>query len=169
MIWGGTVLVLGLLNWVLYQITSHERYLHVGAADGAPGFEQLVDDIAANFGVVGAQSVQEDMHDWNGDWDILYPFSAVSKILTSCRRDLEVLLTLFFPTESMHCVPCTCPTQFMSPYKIPLPIEPGFASPFATGERAFRVEAVNDTVDVLADTRSLTLEITHPGLIWTGE
>ncbi len=60
------------------QITSHERYLHVSAADGAPGFEQLVHDIAANFGVVGTQAVQEDMHDWNGDWDILYPFSAVS-------------------------------------------------------------------------------------------
>ena len=57
----------------------------------------------------------------------------------------------------------------MSPYKIPLPIEPEFVSPFATGERAFRVEAVNDAVDVLAGTRSLTLEITHPGLIWTGE
>jgi Zn-dependent M28 family amino/carboxypeptidase len=63
------------------NITSHERHLHLGAADGAPGFEQLVDDIAANFGVVGTQAIQEDMHDWNGDWDILYPFSAVSKIL----------------------------------------------------------------------------------------
>jgi hypothetical protein len=50
----------------------------VSAADGAPGFEQLVNDIAANFGVAGTQAVQEDMHDWNGDWDILYPFSAVS-------------------------------------------------------------------------------------------
>ena len=59
------------------QITSHERYLHVGAADGAPGFDQLVNDIAGNFGVVGTQAVLEDMHDWNGDWDILYPFSAV--------------------------------------------------------------------------------------------
>jgi len=114
------------------NITSNERYLHVGAADGAPGFEQLVDDIAANFGVVGTQAVQEDMHDWNGDWDNLYPFSA-----------------------------------FMSPYKIPLPIESGFVSPFAAGERAFRVEAVNSKVDVSAGTRSLTLEITHSGLIWT--
>jgi hypothetical protein len=65
----------------------------------------------------------------------------------------------------MHCV-----LQFMSPYKVPLPIESGFVSPFAKGgERAFRIEAVNNTVDVLAGTRSLTLEITHPGLIWTGE
>lgn len=114
------------------NITSHERYLHVSAADGAPGFEQLVQDIAANFGVAGTQAVQEDMHDWNGDWDILYPFSA-----------------------------------FVSAYKLPLPIEPGFVSPFAAGERAFKVEAVNDTVDLAAGTRSLTLQITHPGLIWT--
>ena len=118
--------------------------------------------MAADFGVVGAQSIQEDMHDWNGDWDILYPFSAVSKILSSKPKGFA-----YFTLSC--CVPCTCPTQFMSPYKIPLPIEPGFVSPFATGERAFRVEAVNDTVDLLAGTRSLTLEITHPGLIWTGE
>ncbi|KAI0262359.1 hypothetical protein BC834DRAFT_925273 [Gloeopeniophorella convolvens] len=114
------------------NITSHERYLHVGAADGAPGFNELVDDIAANFGIVGTQAVLEDMHDWNGDWDVIYPFSA-----------------------------------FMSPYKIPLPIEPGFVSPFANGTRAFKIEAVEDHVDSVAGTRSLTLQITHPGLIWT--
>ena len=57
----------------------------------------------------------------------------------------------------------------MSPYKIPLPIKSGFVSPFAGGERAFKVEAVDDTVDALAGTRSLTLQITHPGLIWTGK
>jgi len=114
------------------NITSHERYLHIGAADGAPGFDDLVNDIATSFSVVGTQAIREDMHDWNGDWDILYPFSA-----------------------------------FMSPYKIPLPIESGFVSPFAAGERAFKVEAHNVTVDMLAGTRSLTLEIIHPGLIWT--
>jgi hypothetical protein len=57
----------------------------------------------------------------------------------------------------------------MSPYKIPLPKEPGFVSPFTVGERAFKVEAVNDTIDAVAGTRSLTLQITHPGLIWTGK
>lgn len=57
----------------------------------------------------------------------------------------------------------------MSPYKIPLPFDPEFVSPFTSGERLCTVEAVNDTVDVQAGTRSLTLEITHPGLIWTGE
>ncbi|KAI9455042.1 hypothetical protein F5148DRAFT_409217 [Russula earlei] len=114
------------------NITSHERYLHIGVADGAPGFEQLANDIAADFGTVGRQVVHEVMHDWNGDWDIIYPFSA-----------------------------------FMSSYKIPLPIESGSVSPFTDGDRDFKVEAVNVTDDVLAGTRSLTLQITHPGLIWT--
>jgi hypothetical protein len=31
----------------------------------------VVDDIAANFGLVSAQSVQEDMHNWSGDWDAM--------------------------------------------------------------------------------------------------
>jgi len=31
----------------------------------------LVNDIAVKFGVVGVQSVQEDMHNWSGDWDAM--------------------------------------------------------------------------------------------------
>jgi hypothetical protein len=61
--------------------------------DGAPGFEQLVDDVATNFGVVGAQGVLEDMHDQNGDWDILYPFSAVSDVHlrgVACFSDISL-------------------------------------------------------------------------------
>ena len=63
------------------QVTTQERVLHVGAADGAPGFEALVRDIAEEFGAPGAVAVQEEMHDWNGDWDVLYPFSAVRTLL----------------------------------------------------------------------------------------
>jgi hypothetical protein len=100
---GGLVLMLVLLNRVLHQLSTQEQILHIGAADGAPGFEQLVDDIAADFGMVGVQSVQEDMHDWNGDWDILYPFSAVSKIasyrpcLAVLFNQKHVLLAAHFP------------------------------------------------------------------------
>ena len=57
----------------------------------------------------------------------------------------------------------------MSPYKVVLPAEPGYVSPFAKGGReAFSVAAVNDRIDEAAGTRSLTLKIDHPGLIWTG-
>ena len=71
----------------------------------------MVDDIAANFGVVGAKSVQEDIHDWNGDWDILYPFSAVrlSSVIVLFLENLELVC----PTRMM---------QFKSPYKIPFGI-----------------------------------------------
>ncbi|THH08417.1 hypothetical protein EW146_g8997 [Bondarzewia mesenterica] len=115
------------------NVVTHERYLHIGTADGAPGFDTLVNEIAAEFGGVGVAAVQEEMNDWNGDWDILYPFSA-----------------------------------FMSPYRIPLSAEPGYVSSFAPGgKEEFLVEAVNDFIDEQARTRSLTLKISHPGVIWT--
>ena len=69
----------------------------------------------------------------------------------------------------LYLIVLTSMRQFVSAYKLPLPIEPGFVSPFAVGERAFKVEAVNNRVDLAAGTRSLTLQITHPGLIWTGK
>jgi len=81
------------------------------------------------------------MHDWNGDWDILYPFSGVSDIRLEATASYTDLST------SVH-----------------VPIQD------TASHRAWvRVEAVNATVDALAGTRSLTLEITHPGLIWTGK
>ena len=57
----------------------------------------------------------------------------------------------------------------MSAYKLPLPIEPGFVFPFAAGKCAFKMEVINDALDLVVGTRSLTLQITHPGLIWTGK
>ena len=54
-------------------------------------------------GVVSVQSVQEDMHDWNTDWDILYLFSAVSSVIF-----------LFLENSKLAC-PMRL-MQFMSPY-----------------------------------------------------
>ncbi|TFY74352.1 hypothetical protein EWM64_g9662 [Hericium alpestre] len=117
------------------QITSHEQYLRIGTADSAPGLDNLVERVAAEFGTPDACPIPEVMHDWNGNWDIIYPFSS-----------------------------------FMSPYKIALPSDPAYVSPFAPGgTQAFTVEAVNDVVDVWAGTRSLTIKVTHPDVIWTGK
>ncbi|KAH9479296.1 Putative endoplasmic reticulum metallopeptidase 1 [Psilocybe cubensis] len=58
------------------NITTHEHYLHIAAADGAPGFESLVEAITKEFGGAGVQSVPVVMDDYNSDWDSLYPFSA---------------------------------------------------------------------------------------------
>jgi len=55
-------------------------------------------------------------------------------------------------------------SQFLTPYKLALPAPSSYISPWAA---RFRISAVNDVVDESENTRSLTLQIDHPGLIWT--
>jgi hypothetical protein len=45
-------------------------------------------------------------------------------------------------------------------------MEPGYVSPWVK-EQAFVVSADNDVKDLVAGTRSLTIKVDHPGLIWT--
>lgn len=59
-------------------------------------------------------------------------------------------------------------SAFLSPYKVPLAIDEDYASPWANDER-FSVSAINDFHDKEAGTRSLTLEVKHPGIIWSGK
>lgn len=49
----------------------------MAAADTAPGFELLVRDIAEEFGAIGYMPAPVIMDDYNSDWDLLYPYSAV--------------------------------------------------------------------------------------------
>ncbi|KAJ3576559.1 hypothetical protein NP233_g353 [Leucocoprinus birnbaumii] len=114
------------------NITTHEQFLHIAGADGAPGLELLVEDIVRDFSTTDIVPKQVVMNDYNSDWDSLYPFSA-----------------------------------FLSPYKIPLAVSEGYASPWAT-EQPFSVSAINDFRDTEAGTRSLTLEVKHPGIVWSG-
>jgi hypothetical protein len=58
--------------------------------------------------------------------------------------------------------------QFLSPYKIDLPLDPAYEAPWPPEEQ-FTVSAVNDTIDENEGTRSMTLKIDHPGIMWTGE
>jgi hypothetical protein len=58
-------------------LNTREQHLHIAAADGAPGFDDLVHDITAHFGADGVPPKAVVMDDWNSDWDTLYPFSAV--------------------------------------------------------------------------------------------
>lgn len=53
----------------------------MAAADGAPGFELLVQDIAKEFGNADVKPIPVVMDDYNSDWDSIYPFSAVSGVL----------------------------------------------------------------------------------------
>lgn len=59
------------------QLVTEEQHLHIAAADGAPGFDELVHGIADKFGMDGAPPKAIIMDDYNNDWDTLYPFSAV--------------------------------------------------------------------------------------------
>jgi hypothetical protein len=51
--------------------------LHIAAADGAPGLDLLVADIAQEFGAGDAPAAFITMDDNNTDWNPLYPFSSV--------------------------------------------------------------------------------------------
>ena len=53
----------------------------------------------------------------------------------------------------------------MTPYKFDLPLRPEHQDPL---DPDFKVTAINDKVDEVAGTRSFTLVVTHPGIIWTG-
>ncbi|KAJ8519321.1 hypothetical protein ONZ45_g3731 [Pleurotus djamor] len=57
-------------------------------------------------------------------------------------------------------------SAFLTPYKVDLAIDPQYVSPWASGNQ-FTVQAVNDVVNLAEGTRSLTLKIYHPGVIWT--
>ncbi|KAF8715311.1 peptidase M28 family, partial [Rhizoctonia solani] len=59
---------------VFWYITSGEYTLQLGSADAAPGFEALVNELAAEFGAPGAKPTLNVMDDWNLDRDVLYPF-----------------------------------------------------------------------------------------------
>ncbi|KAG2046912.1 hypothetical protein BDR06DRAFT_964563 [Suillus hirtellus] len=113
------------------DLNTREQHLHIAAADGAPGFDDLVHDITAHFGAAGMPPKAIVMDDWNSDWDTLYPFSA-----------------------------------FLSPYKIDLPLDPAYDAPWPPEEQ-FTVSAVNDTLDESKGTRTMTLKIDHPGIMWT--
>lgn len=61
------------------NVTSGEHHLHISSADPAPGFEVFVKEVAGRFGssFEGGEVEQVKMDDWNTDWIVLYPFSAV--------------------------------------------------------------------------------------------
>lgn len=71
------------------------QHLHIAAADGAPGFDTLVHAMAEKFGVEGTPPTRVTMDAYNGDWDILYPFST---FLSPYKIDLPLDPTYIAPT-----------------------------------------------------------------------
>jgi len=113
------------------NVTTNEHHLHLAAADGAPGFELLVKDIAEEFGATGDMPAPVIMDDYNNDWDILYPFSA-----------------------------------FLTPYKVPLSLDPSYVSPWVNG-KSFVITSINHDTNSIPGTRNITVQVSHPQLIWT--
>lgn len=117
------------------NVTSGEWFMNVGAADPAPGFKALSNELQAYLGLEGESAELRVMDDYNSDFDILYPVSA-----------------------------------FLTPYKFQLPTPPSHSTKYAAPapEAAhFTVKAKNEHLDLDAGTRSLTLEMSHPNVIWS--
>ncbi|EPQ26656.1 uncharacterized protein PFL1_05636 [Pseudozyma flocculosa PF-1] len=122
------------------NITSGEWFMNLGAADPAPGFEQLSNDVQRVLGRPGESAVLHEMNAQNTDFDILYP---VSDFLT--------------------------PYKFQLPGPAPAADGGGSVTPYAAPAPAsqhFTLRAVDEVVDFDRATRSVTLEIQHPGMIW---
>jgi len=58
-------------------------------------------------------------------------------------------------------------SAFLSPYMVDLPVHPAYNTSLAAIGAVFTVSALNDLVDEHAGTRSLTVQVYHPGIIWT--
>ncbi|PCH44600.1 hypothetical protein WOLCODRAFT_26882 [Wolfiporia cocos MD-104 SS10] len=55
-------------------------------------------------------------------------------------------------------------SAFLTPYKFELPLKPEYMD---APEHDFTIVALNNSMDRVAGTRSLTLAVNHPGIIWT--
>ncbi|CCM00596.1 uncharacterized protein FIBRA_02632 [Fibroporia radiculosa] len=55
-------------------------------------------------------------------------------------------------------------SAFLTPYKFELPLRPEYLD---APEHSFNILAANDTIDRIAGTRSFTIVVDHPGIIWT--
>ncbi|KAF9524402.1 hypothetical protein CPB83DRAFT_861305 [Crepidotus variabilis] len=121
----------------LENVTTHEHHLHIAAADGAPGFENLVRDIVNEFAAPETDTVHAlspvVMDDSNSDWDQLYPFSA---FLTTYKVPLAVHPSYISPWAQKD------------GFKV-VAIDHGESRLHGSGSR------------------NVTIRVDHPGLIWT--
>jgi hypothetical protein len=69
----------------------------MAACDAAPDFQQLVDQIATEFGAPHELAAAVEMDDRNPDWDVLYPFSQVfyNHLHVQCHSLTNAKLSVF--------------------------------------------------------------------------
>ncbi|KAI4524854.1 hypothetical protein K525DRAFT_235287 [Schizophyllum commune Loenen D] len=146
------------------NVTSGEHKLHIGGFDPAPDFESLAREIAtalpaaAPGTVAGDAVVAEDNQAKGLVGDVLpipgllsETFGAVD--MTPYNSDWNTM----YPVSA-----------FLSPYAVTMDVAEGYVSPWVTDVApVFYARAIRDERDEKAGTRALTLEMYHPGLIWS--
>ncbi|KAJ3908844.1 hypothetical protein F5879DRAFT_935898 [Lentinula edodes] len=138
------------------NITTGEHHLHLSTSDGAPNFEHLVYEVAKEFSApaITKPSISDNASTVAAGIPVPQP---------------EPILMDWYNSDWDPMFPFSL---FLTPYKIPLPVDANYISPWSlkSGQNrgsGFTISAVDDVVDVEAGTRSLKLVIWHPGLIWT--
>ncbi|PWN18255.1 hypothetical protein BCV69DRAFT_288533 [Microstroma glucosiphilum] len=133
----------------VHNLSSGEWWMNLGGADPSPTaiLSGLADEAHQRFGIRDGGVERVEMSSYNPDFDVLYPVS-----------------------------------QFITPYKFRLPTpeaeeqnrelsrwlaQDGSDPTASPRSRGFSIRAVDDTIDYTAGTRSFTLTISHPHIIWS--
>ncbi|KAG5727720.1 hypothetical protein E4T56_gene20743 [Termitomyces sp. T112] len=124
----------------LENITTQEQSLHLASADSAPGFDLIANRVVDDF-----------IYDWAGSTD-----NASVALVPVAMDDYNSEWDSLYPFSA-----------FLTIYKISLPTDSSYVSPWIAPGNGFSISAINDVKDLVSGTRSLTLQINHPGLIWT--
>ncbi|KAG6889796.1 hypothetical protein C0992_004061 [Termitomyces sp. T32_za158] len=124
----------------LENVTTHEQSLHLASADGAPGFDLVANRIVDDF-----------VSEWADSTD-----NASVALVPLPMDDYNSEWDSLYPFSA-----------FLTTYKVSLPVSSSYVSPWKNPGNGFSILAVNDVKDLVAGTRSLTLQVNHPGLIWT--
>ncbi|KAJ3987857.1 hypothetical protein F5890DRAFT_661352 [Lentinula detonsa] len=140
------------------NITTGEHHLHLSTSDGAPDFENLVYAVAKQFSA--PPITQPDYTNSSGD------------ITPAVVGEIPIPEPVLMDWYNSDWDPMFPFSLFLKPYKIPLPVDIDYVSPWSSkfsqdSKYGFTLSAVDDVVDLEAGTRRLKLVIWHPGLIWT--
>ncbi|KIK67879.1 hypothetical protein GYMLUDRAFT_36677 [Collybiopsis luxurians FD-317 M1] len=178
------------------NITSGEHHLHVSTSDGAPGFAEFVFEVAKKFGakspaVVPHPNLPVSLTPSQDNSTSSTAKGMVGEMKEVAEEVVRKPQPIIMDTYNSDWDPMYPFSLFLSPYKIPLPVDLGYVSPWSSAisssgggnlqnpdsprstndvsgsAKGFAIIATNDVLDLAAGTRSLKLVIWHPGLIWT--
>lgn len=126
--------------------------MNLGGADPAPKsiLSGLADEAHQRFGIRDGGVELVEMSAYNPDFDILYP---VSQFITPYKFRLPTPEAEEQGRELSRWLPSDAAA--------------GSTATASSSSRGFSIRAVADTIDYSAGTRSFTLTISHPQIIWS--